>query len=312
MNARVVSLDHLEPERLARFKALTRAPKVAWPTVTMWVLLPVGFVGSYVLCGSGMLPLWVGLVVNTVVGYLAFSVAHDCIHRSISTNTRFNDAVGQLGVLLVLPYVDIRLFRWAHILHHRFASGPRDPDEVFRGAWWTLPLRWMFIDVAYLIHGLRHADKISKPFLRNSLVMAAFVIVLLVSLIVAGYGLEVLMLWFIPSRLIQLALGFSFFWLPHVPHDVSQEENFTRATTIREGWEWLLGPLLQYQNYHLIHHLFPMTPFYNNYKVWQTIEPELRAKELAIQRGFAIHPEIHLGASPRGTAPAPSTQMQEA
>lgn len=312
MNARVLSLDSLEPERIKRFKVLTRAPRIAWPTVTMWLVLTLTFVGSYWLCGSGVLPLWVGLLVNTAVGYVAFSVAHDCIHRAISTNTRLNDAIGQLGLMLVIPYVDMRLFRWGHILHHRFASGERDPDVVFRGAWWTLPLRWMFVDLFYLRHALRHGDKVSAPYLRSSLLMAAVVLSLFAVLIAAGYGMEVLMLWFIPSRLIQLALGFSFFWLPHVPHDVTQEENFTRATTIREGHEWLLGPLLQYQNYHLIHHLFPMTPFYNNYKVWQLIEPELRRKELAIQRGFAIHPDIHPGATPEAAQAGHSAQLQGA
>lgn len=111
--------------------------------------------------------------------------------------------------------------------------------------------------------------------------------------------MEVLMLWFIPSRVIQLVLGFSFFWLPHVPHDVSQEENFTRATTVREGHEWLLAPLLQYQHVHLVHHLYPTTPFYNNDRVWRLVEPALRRRhDLAIQKGFAIRPVIEKGRPP--------------
>ena len=66
----------------------------------------------------------------------------------------------------------------------------------------------------------------------------------------------------------------------HVPHDTEQEVNFTCASTVREGLEWLLNSVMQYQNYHLIHHLYPTTPFYNNYKVWREIEPELRKKQL--------------------------------
>ena len=130
-----------------------------------------------------------------------------------------------------------------------------------------------------------------------------------IALIVAGNGFEVLMLWFIPSRLIQLALGFSFFWLPHAPHDVTQEENFTRATTIREGHEWLLAPLLQYQHVHLIHHLYPSTPFYNNHRVWQLVERALRRHDLAIQKGFAIRPTVVAGGqNPRSTdSPAPTS-----
>ncbi|HSW11193.1 MAG TPA: fatty acid desaturase [Solimonas sp.] len=299
MSKVIVPLDKLGPAQLARFRELTSAPPVAWPTVILCAVLTVTFVSVYWFCGSGQWPLWLGTLLNTVVGYVAFSVAHDAIHRAVSTDTRLNDRVGQLGITLVLPYIDIRMFRWAHILHHRFASGPRDPDRVFNGAWWSLPFRWMAIDLCYFVYALQNGDKVSKPFLRACLWRLALFATVIAALVWAGYGMEVLMLWFLPSRLIQLMLGFSFFWLPHVPHDVSQEENFTRATTIRRGHEWFLGPVLQYQNYHLIHHLYPMTPFYNNGRVYQVIETELQRKELAVQHGFAIRPTIHPGAATR-------------
>jgi len=293
MSKSVIPLDALSPEQKALFRQLTSAPPVSWPTVTLCLTLLVTFVSVYALCGSGVLPLWVGTLANSIVGYVAFSVGHDSIHRSVSSNTRLNDAIGQLGLLLVLPYVDLRMFRWAHILHHRYASGPKDPDIVLHGPWWSLPFRWMCIDLIYFVHALRHGDKVSGPYLRNSLRMGAVFLALIAGFTYAGFGAEVLWLWFIPSRLILLMLGFSFFWLPHVPHDVTQEENFTQATTVRIGHEWLLGPLMQHQNYHLIHHLFPMTPFYNNPKVWRLLEAELRKKDLAIQHGFAIHPTIY-------------------
>jgi fatty acid desaturase len=295
MSKVIVALDSFTPEQRRQFQQLTKAPPIAWPTATLCALLTIIYLGVYYFCGTGQAPLWIGTILNSIIGYVAFSVIHDSIHRAVSTNTRFNDAVGQLGLILVLPYVDMRMFRWAHILHHRFASGPKDPDIVLHGPAWSLPFRWMFIDGFYFIHALRHGDKVSKPFLRFCLVLAAIVAVAVAALTWAGFGPAVLMLWFIPSRLILLALGFSFFWLPHVPHDVSQEQNFTRATTIREGFEWFMNPALQYQNFHLIHHLYPMTPFYNNGKVWRLLEGELRKKDLAIQHGFSIKPTIYPG-----------------
>jgi len=295
MSKAIVPLDALSAEQRARFKQLTSAPAISWPTAISWVLLTITFACTYYFCGTGRAPLWLGLVANSVIGYVSFSVIHDSIHRAISSNVRLNDAIGQAAMLLVLPYVDVRLFRWLHILHHRYASGLRDPDRVLHGAWWTLPFRWMAIDLIYFVHALRHADKVSRPYLRVALGLAAMVTVAVGMLIAEGYGLQVLMLWFLPSRLILLTLGFSFFWLPHVPHDTTQEENFTRATTVRQGFEWLLGPVLQYQNYHLIHHLYPMTPFYNNYKVWQLLELELRKKDLAIQHDFHIVPVVYPG-----------------
>ena len=292
-----VSLAALGPAQKAEFKRLTSAPRLSWPTIAIWVMVMTVYIGSDVLAFMGLLPLWKAMLINCVIGYYAFTVVHDSIHRAISTNTRINDWIGQSAVLLGAPYVDLRLFRWAHILHHRFTTGPKDPDIVLHGAWWTLPLRWLAIDVLYLIHTLRHGDKVSGPYLRSSLWMAAFTALVFGVLIASGYGWHVLMLWFIPSRVIFLTLGFSFFWLPHVPHDTRQEDNLTRATAVRIGHEWLLGPLLQNQNYHLIHHLYPMTPFYNNRKVWRLIESQLRQRELAVQHGFDLHPTIY--AAPR-------------
>lgn len=299
------TLSHLDGAAQARFRALTRAPRVSWPTIALWGLVMTVYLGSDVLAVMGVIPLWLGMLCNSVIGYLAFSVVHDAIHRAISTNTRLNDWIGQSAVLLGAPYINLKLFRWAHIQHHRFANGPRDPDFVLHGPWWSLPFRWMFIDGFYLRHALRHGDRVSRPHLLTSLWWAAISFSIMAVLVASGYGWHVLMLWFIPSRVIFLTLGFSFFWLPHVPHDTEQEANFTRATSVRIGHEWLLGPLLQYQHYHLIHHLFPMTPFYNNEKVWTLLAPELWQHDLAVQHGFAIRPTVH-------TAPQPRAPISEA
>jgi beta-carotene hydroxylase len=298
MSDRNISFDQLTPKQRADFKSLTSAPPMAWLTLSLWVVLNAAFFCSDFLGVTGRLPLWAGMLINSFVGYVAFSVVHDSIHRAISTNTKLNDWIGQLALLLVAPYVSLKLFRWGHVLHHRFANGPLDPDRVLDGPCYELPFRWMFIDGFYLIYALTKGDKISRPFLVQSYWFAGIFAVLIAVLTALGYGADVVMLWFIPSRVIFLTLGFSFFWLPHVPHDVEQEKNFTGATTIREGAEWFMGPLLQNQNFHLIHHLFPMTPFYNNHKVWHLLEPELRKKDLAIQHSFSIRPTRHPAARP--------------
>ncbi len=288
-----INIASLESERRAQLKALTSTPAISWPVIAIWVFATACYVAADVFAFMGILPLWIGMLINSVVGYYFFTVVHDSIHRVVSTNTRLNDFIGQTAVLMFAPYVDLKLFRWGHILHHRFTNGPKDPDQVLHGAAWTLPLRWMFIDVLYLIHTLKHGDRISRPYLRSSMRHAAVTAVIFGALVATGYGWHVLMLWFVPSRVIFIALGFSFFWLPHVPHDTTQEDNFTRATSVRIGFEWLMSPVLQCQNYHLIHHLYPMTPFYNNRKVWLLIEPELRKCDLAVQHGFDIQPTFY-------------------
>jgi beta-carotene hydroxylase len=288
----IVSLDSLTAEQRERIKKLTTAPTLATPTVLMWAVLTASYLASDTLAVQGRIPLWAGMLINSAVGYMAFSVAHDALHRAISTNVRLNDVLGQLAIFLVAPYIDMRLFRWAHILHHRFANGPRDPDSLLRGPWWSLPFHWAFFDVIYFVFAIRHADKISRRYVRANLLLVPPVALIIATLTYYGFGEAILALWLIPSRIIFVALGFMFFWLPHVPHDAEQEVNFTRASTVRQGLEWILNPVMQYQNYHLIHHIYPTTPFYNNYKVWREIEPELRKKQLAVQYNLAIYPVI--------------------
>ena len=61
-----------------------------------------------------------------------------------------------------------------------------------------------------------------------------------------------------------------FVYLPHVPNEVTEQEDVYRSTSNRVGMEWLLSPLMGYQNYHLAHHLYPDIPFYRMVKVWNS------------------------------------------
>lgn len=290
MHHNVVDLNLLSPQDQARFKSLTATPGLSWPVLLLWLMVLGAYVMSWVGGLAGWLPLWAGMLINSVAGYYAFSIAHDSIHRAVSRNTRLNDAIGQSAIMLGAPYVSLSLFRWAHILHHRFANSARDPDWILHGPAWSLPSRWMFIDVLYLRHTLKNLDPVSRRHLRASMRWALGSLVLFTVLIASGYGWHLLMLWLIPSRVLFVTLGFAFFWLPHVPHDTAQADNLTRATTVRLGHEWILSPLLQCQNYHLIHHLWPTTPFYNNRKVWRLVERQLRRQDLSIQHGLALYP----------------------
>jgi beta-carotene hydroxylase len=283
-------------------KALTHAPALAWPTVAVFVSAVSVMACCDTLALRGLLPLWAACLLNSLAGYSLFSVVHDSIHRAVSSNSRLNDWFGRIAIVSVSPMVTLGLFRWGHIQHHRFANGPRDPDAWLHGPAWSLPLRWVLIDVwyfLYILKAIRGGDKVAARHFKPTLVACALTVLGIVLACRYGYGMDLLVLYFLPARLTLLLLGFSFFWLPHVPHDTPQEQNLYRATTVRLGLEWLMTPLLQNQNFHLLHHLYPSTPFYNNGRLWRLLEPELRRHDLAIQHGFAIQPIIHRGSAPQ-------------
>ena len=142
------------------------------------------------------------------------------------------------------PYASIHLFRWAHMAHHRFTNDDGDPDIWSHGAWWSLPFRWMTIDFYYGYRAMTSDDPAVQKVFKQSIPILLFGLALIALLVYVGYGYEYLMLWFVPTRLAFLFIGYSFFWLPHAhwpsdEHDLRQSENITIATTLRRGNEWL-------------------------------------------------------------------------
>ena len=73
---------------------------------------------------------------------------------------------------------------------------------------------------------------------------------------------------------------------PHCPAQISAKEDKYKETTIRLAKEWLLTPLMVYQNYHL----YPSVPFYKYIKVWNLWRDALMQKKPAVQIGLKLRP----------------------
>lgn len=286
-------------EKKAAFAILTASPQLSRPTILLAIFTILPVLAVDILAAAGVMPLLGGLAINTVVYYFFFTVIHDGVHRCISTNKRLNDFICQAAVSVYAPFAAMPLFRWAHMEHHRFTNDEQDPDSWCHGPFWQLPFRWMTIDIYYAYRAFASENPNMKRILRESAPYIVGGVVFILLAIAAGFGLELLMLWFIPSRLAFIGIGYAFFWLPHShwpdeQQSLKQSENFTLATLTRVGNEWLLSPLLQFQNYHLIHHLWPTTPFYNNVKVWRLLEDEMRERDLAVVSGFQTKPDYQM------------------
>ena len=285
---------------------LTNPPKIAWPTVGLLAFIVVGVSGTDYLALSGILPLWVASIINVVFMYPVFHVVHDATHRSASSNLKLNDWVGRLGLLMVAPFVSLSTFRYSHMIHHRFTNDAKDPDHYVHGPWWNVVLRWMTFDLSYVFYNLRSGDPRGVQTIKDTLPMAALTLFVIGCLCWQGFAWQVLMLWFIPARITTALIACVFLWMPHLDGDENGELthittaesssiNLTAGTTLRLGYERLLNVLMQWHNYHLIHHLWPTTPSYNHEKVWRLLETEIRARDLRIQNGFALIPTFHPG-----------------
>ncbi len=276
----------------ALFKQILRAPKVAMPTMLLGVGLLTGIVATWYFALQGVLPLWQGCIINGVLAYWIFSVAHDGIHRAISSISWLNETVGGIGLFFLLPYAPMPVARWIHLQHHRFTNAEADPDRFTHDSpAWQIPIRWSNFDLYYLVYFAKHGGKVRDKNLALVLGYVAAVVAVVVVASVAGYGYEILMLWLLPTRIALFLVASVFVFLPHYPGVVTQEEDPFMASTMRVGWEWLLTPLLVYQNYHLIHHLYPTVPFYRIHDVWYLQYDELRAGNVSYQQAFALAPE---------------------
>jgi beta-carotene hydroxylase len=277
------------------FRSLCRAPTIAWPTIILFLISSIGCLGTAYVAFMQILPIpyWLASVIIGFFAYLQFSVGHDAAHRAVSTHKWFNELMGNMAVLFLAPFANVAIIRRVHMQHHVYANGPKDPDNwTHDGSIWTALLRWATLDVNYAYYYLRYQQPRPLRELMTVAVNAALVIIALSALIYFGYGEEALWLWFIPTRIGIFLVSAVFVFLPHHPHEVAQNEDPYRATTIRLGMEWLLTPLLAYQNYHLMHHLYPTAPFYNNVKLWEikSADPEFMAKNPAVVSAFSFKP----------------------
>jgi ring-1,2-phenylacetyl-CoA epoxidase subunit PaaE len=220
---------------------------------------------------------WVpATIINGLAAYWCFfTVWHEASHRTISTSDAVNAWLGRLAFFLVVPWGGSRFLRWVHMQHHLFTGiEGLDPDYgVSHGRWWTTPLRWALLDVIAaggVVPKLRSRPRGDQ--IEQLLTIVAFA-GLAGAMIATGNGVALLVLVIVPCRLSLLQMGLIFDWLPH--HGLSATTNPPdqfEGTRNRIGWEWLMTPITQYQNYHLVHHLHPRIPYYRYLTVWRRNE----------------------------------------
>lgn len=279
------------PNKEQYFRQLKQTPAISWPAVSL-LLIGLSVIGvASTMALSGAISLWVAMLANGVGLYLLFSIMHESLHRNVSTNNRVNELLGRISLMLLIPAAPLEIARWAHFQHHRVTSSEKDPDRFIHNAkWWDLLLRWPNFDFYYLYSFLKNGGEQKKRHARALTVQALVFAAVIVTLTYLGYGMELLFLWILASRVALTLVALVFVFLPHHPANITAAENEYQATTIRQGWEWLLTPLFVYQNYHLIHHLYPTAPFYNYIKIWHLKYDEIIAKNPAINEGFALQP----------------------
>ena len=290
MNAQPDIAD--QADDLVLFKTLMKKPAVAWPTIMILVASCIIFSLSTAAYIEGALPLSWAILFNTIAAYMSFTPAHEASHGSVSANRALNDWVGRLATVLQSPVPFFRAFRYIHMQHHKFTNDKtKDPDlYVGSGPGWLLPLKWTTLDINYLYRYLNPSVFMKRPKSerREMLLALLFAAVVLTVISANGWLNYYLLLFLIPGRITAIFLAITFDFLPHYPHQAQAKDQPFQCTSNRVGMEWLLTPVLLFQNYHLVHHLYPSVPFYRLLKIWYARKHYHQSQNPATTDAFSL------------------------
>ena len=271
------------------FDRLKQAPEIAWPTLVLFCFCMAGLATVYYLALTDAIPLWLGTLISGVLCFYCFTVAHDATHGAVSKNKVINDGAGHIAMIFFGGFAPLEVARWIHMQHHRFTNDhDKDPDAYGHkiDAWF--PLRWANFDFHYSRYFINNAGPMRKRLQKSLFIKVPIVLSLVIASIATGYGYEMLMLWFLPTRISSFLFVTMFVYLPHAPFLATSAENEYKATNIRKGFEWLLTPLMMCQNYHLLHHLYPSAPFYRYIKLWEINKAEHMSHQPIFVKPFSI------------------------
>jgi fatty acid desaturase len=260
-------------------------PAVAWPTVALLLGGLLMWTGSAAATLAGVWPWWVSTLISGVASYLMFTVAHDAGHHAASSDSTLNKWIGRVATPFFAPHAGFTTWRFIHMQHHRFTNhhDGSDPDAyTMAGPGWQRPLRLLTIDLYYLVFYLPKLSGRPRAEKRELAIQWLVIGSLTAAAIATGHGFQILVLYYLPCRLAILFLGWAFDYLPHHGlHHTPAEDKF-KTTRNRVGGERWISPVMLYQNYHLVHHLHPLVPFYRYLRVWRRNEASYLAGEPAL------------------------------
>jgi fatty acid desaturase len=304
-NTRAKGSPTLSAEEQAVAKRLSGG--FGWPTVVLTVGLLAIEIGVVVLWARGVIPMWLGFVVNAWVSYAWYTVHHDATHKAISGRDPkrlwIENVCGNVAGIAI--QLDFGSYSASHLKHHAHTNTLSDPDLAVKGPLWQMPIKWLVATVFMVTASLPGGGRVMNVVMAKALpagapapskrdlaararmrrLTQAGLVLLLLTIPFGWFWPAFLLLW-LPMRVGMLALMILFQWLPHFPFDRTDRFGATRINRF-PGSTWLL---LQ-QDRHLIHHLYPTIPWYRYRAAHRELGPLLEDNGAIIQ-GTGTHPHV--------------------
>ena len=268
--------------------------------IATFTLQGAAYAGVILLAINGTIPLWLGLIGNTVLASMFYMPLHEAAHGNIwgaASPARWGEDL--VGMLSSIPTsMSYKAHRISHMKHHAFTNDPvRDPDHITSGPLRELPGKWLMIVIirillplfAFVPASQRLIPKRLSARIANSegesqaegVYLLRFWLIMHVALLgffLGGLGLEAIMLWYIPSWLQLLWLAFVFAWFPHHPATDMGRYVDTRVAVFPGSTLLVRG-----HDHHALHHLFPRVPHFRLPGLWQEIGPQMTERGVRTQ-----------------------------
>eukprot|EP01083_Nonionella_stella_P131535 399699_1 len=261
-------------------------PPIAYPTIWLtviawliWMVFHILYYFDY-LSYATCFPIWI------TTTYALFTPLHEATHNGIATRKSgyffLNGIIGRIcAITFVAPFP---LYRYVHLQHHKFTNLPNhDPDYwSISGPWYILPIKWFLQRYKYCFCYME--DMHRQPWKE---VIEVLVFVIAPDIIARLTAHDLFSVWMLPGWIAATYTVLVFGYIPHRDHASENVFHGTNVTSLYGNIQVLTIPLL-YQNYHIIHHLYPWVPFYRYSKVWYTFQSYF------IQKGTPIRPMLPL------------------
>ena len=278
-----MSAQNVQCLRDLKILACSETKGFQWPTLVFALFVMSMTLLSSWLAATGVIPLWLGMIVNAFFMTQGYTAAHECAHHNLHGRHHhlrwLNDVVGVAAFSFTLHSYTVHSL--VHRLHHAHTNDPeRDTD-----AWVSEAPNFPFAVVRsflfyfytnYFVGRIYKFAPKKKTFVIRAVLETVIPIGAAIFLANIGYWRETLMLWVLPA--LGAFAGVSFFvdWLPH---HVDDKTDVMKSTIIRvpsKTWRgWLMKWAYNFHNYHLIHHLVPSVPWYAQERTFAKAEPFL-------------------------------------
>jgi fatty acid desaturase len=248
-------------------------------------------IGLAVLCEMYFSwPLYILIAIILGARYLALGlIMHEAVHNLISENKFLNEWVAE--ILCAWPLViSMRSYRIKHLAHHAWLNTDKDPDFISKkDPNWMYPMKAPKLIKLILIQlsgiGIFESFKVmSSSKMKKEktpawyhIMRLSYYIIIIGGVIYFGYGIQLLLYWFIPfatwtqmaNRLRRVA-------------EHSAIDNLPASLQTRTTIHGILGRfLLSPKNiaFHNEHHLYPGVPSYNLPKIHKVLNKVEIAKD---------------------------------